>query len=165
MSSCHPSAEKYFGVAALNCNIFSNFGSTEIKNYLMGEPQTYDSDKKIMKASTYQEYFKFMCVDHAIENYNNLKDLPVTDDTKPMITASLALYEFCIQKYQQEYLEIAKLKDGNQPLSKIEGALKNFDSAYLQQFAMKYDAAWSEGIIYANKHGIKVTTVNTHFTP
>ena len=160
-SSCQPSADKYFGTAALNCNTFSNFGSNELKLFLMSPPQTYDFEKKAMKTSTFQEYFKFQCIDNAVEGYNKVKDLPITDETRKMITASLALYDYCIPRYQQEYLAIAKMKDDNKPQAEIETALQKFDNTYSQQFLVKYNAAWDEGMIYAKAHDIKVSTVNT----
>jgi hypothetical protein len=161
MFSCQPSADQYFGTAALNCNTFSRFGSYEIKEFLAGPPQKYNVDKKVMEPSSFQEYFKFRCVDHAIENYEKVKSLPVTDETRSMITASLALYEFCVSKYQNEYMQIAKMKDDHRAEPEIEAALKEFDDTYSEEFAKKYDGAWSEGIIYAKAHGIEVRTVNT----
>lgn len=159
--SCKPSAEQYFGTAALNCNIFSRFGSYEMKEFLAGPSQTYNVDKKIMESSSFEEYFKFRCVNNAIENYNKVKSLPVTDETRSMITASLALYEFCTSKYQNDYLQIAKMKDDNRPQREVDAALKRFDDTYIQEFTKKYDNAWSEGLIYAKAHGIEVKTVNS----
>ena len=114
-----------------------------------------------MEPSSFQEYFKSRCVNNAIENYDKVKSLPVTDETRSMITASLALYEFCISKYQNDYLQIAKMKDDNRPQPEIDDALKRFDDTYIQEFAKKYDGAWSEGLVYAKAHGIEVKTVNS----
>ncbi|MEO6001233.1 MAG: hypothetical protein ABIN89_30555 [Chitinophagaceae bacterium] len=159
--SCKPSADQYFGTAVLNCNTFSRFGSYEIKEFLAGPPQTYNVDKKIMEPSSFQEYFKSWCVDNAIENYDKVKSLPVTDETRSMITASLALYEFCVSKYQKDYMQIAKMKDDNRAQAEIDAALKKVDDTYIKEFAKKYDGAWSEGLVYAKANGIEVNTVNS----
>lgn len=159
--SCKPTAEEYFGKAALNCNTFSRFGSYEIKEFLASPPQTYNADKKAMEPSSFQDYLKFGVVKDAEENYDEVKGLPVTDDTRKMITASLALYEFCISKYQNEYMQIAKMKDEKRPQPEIDAALKRFDEANIQEFAKKYEGAWSEGLAYAKANGIEVQTVNT----
>ena len=159
--SCKPSADEYFGQAALNCNTFARFGSYEIKEFLAGPPQKYNADKKAMESSSFQEYFKDRCLNNAVENYDKVKSLPITDETRSMITASLALYEFCVSKYQTDYMQIAKMKDDNRPQPEIDAALQKFDDTNLQEFAKKYDGAWSEGIVYAKAHGIEVKTVNT----
>jgi hypothetical protein len=125
MFSCKPSADRYFGTAALNCNTFSRFGSYEIKEFLAGPPQTYNIDKKVMEPSSFQEYFRSRCVDNAIEKYEKVKSLPVTDETRSMIKASLALYEFCVSKYQNEYIQIAKMKDDHRTQPEIDAALKS----------------------------------------
>jgi hypothetical protein len=160
MFSCKPSADQYFGTAALNCNTFSRFGSYEIKEFLAGPPQTYNVDKKVMEPSSFQEYFKFRCVDNAIEKYEKVKSLRSPMKPRSMIKASLALYEFCVSKYQNEYIQIAKMKDDHRTQPEIDAALKKFDDTYSEEFARKYDAAWSEGIIYAKAHGIEVHTIN-----
>ena len=114
-----------------------------------------------MEPSSFQEYFKFRCVNNAIENYNKVNSLPFTDETRSMITASLALYEFCISKYRNDYLKIAKMKDDNRPQHEVDAALKRFDDTCIQEFTNKYDSAWSEGLVYAKAHGIEVKTVNS----
>lgn len=151
------SPDKTFGVASLNCNMLYGFASTyELKRDL-GTPQEKLVDEKTMKmapvtrAETVKN--KLTLVE---ENYEKVKSLSSTDDSKEMINASIALYEFVLPVYKKEYAELAALYDGNAAADKIEAATKNITDKYAAKFEELYNTVVKTGMAYADKHGIKV---------
>jgi hypothetical protein len=151
---------QYFEQASLNCNLLYGFAGYELKRDL-SMPQEKLVDEKTMKmvpvtrAETVKE--KLARVE---ENYEKVKSLGSSDDSKEMINASLALYEFVIPVYKKEYAELAAMYDGNAAPDKIEAASKNITDKYAAKFEERYNNVVKTGKAYAEKHGIDVRQVN-----
>jgi uncharacterized protein YcfL len=151
---------QYFEQASLNCNLLYGFAGYELKRDL-SMPQEKLVDEKTMKMApvTRTETVKEKLV-RVEENYEKVKALGSSDDSKEMINASLALYEFVLPVYKKEYVELAALYDGNAEAGKIEAATKNITDKYAAKFEELYNNVVKSGTSYAEKHGIEVRTVN-----
>jgi DNA repair ATPase RecN len=94
------------------------------------------------------------------KNFENLKDLKPTDDSKEMLNASIALYEFVMPVYKNEYQQLANLYDNGEASEKIATAEKNITDRYEAKFLSLYQLVGDAGKQYAAKHGIRVLEVN-----
>jgi hypothetical protein len=162
LTACNnASPEKTFSIASLNCNSLYGFASTYELNRDLATPQEKLMDEKTMKMAlvTRAEMVKDKLA-RVEENYEKVKSLGSSDDSKEMINASLALYEFVIPVYKKEYAELAALYDGNAAPDKIEAASKNITDKYAVEFEERYNNVVKTGKAYAEKHGIDVRQVN-----
>jgi hypothetical protein len=92
-------------------------------------------------------------IEHA---YEKVRELPQTDDTKDILGASLALYEYVLPVYKNEYQQLARLYDAGAPESEIEAFRKHIRDRYKVGFQSHMDALLVAGKSYAAQQGIKV---------
>jgi len=90
------------------------------------------------------------------EQYDNVKSLKITDDSKDIMDASLALYSFVLPVYKTEYTQLAKLYDNNESKDQIETLTKLIHDKYFPRFEEHYKKLIAAGKVYAAKHNIKV---------
>lgn len=140
--NCNPvTPEKYFIISVLNTNMLSGFATNGMLRQ-MGPPSAGEEiNSKI----------KFL-----EENYEKVRDLKETDDTKDMIKASLALYEYVLPVYKTEYVQLAGLVDKGAPEDQIESFDKSVQEKYYSQYKVLYDKLITIGKAYAAKNNIKV---------
>jgi hypothetical protein len=149
------SAEEYFDKAALNANTIANFGSDYFakREYFL---KNTSGDGGVMKSAvTYLEY----SISQAEKHLTDIKGLPPTTETKPMIDASIDLYQFMIESYKTDYMPIAKMIDSQAPKAEIDKALSDLDAKSYNSFAEKQNKLWQIAQKYAKDNGIKLTTL------
>lgn len=157
LTACNAAApEKYFDLAVLNCNMMVGFAGEGLSMEL-DQPslKMVNGDKDHPVPMKRKEV-----IDNKIQffelNLGKLKQLKETDDTKDMLQASVALYDYVLPVCKTEYQQLAKLYD--------EGAAKEEIHSYAQAIHDKYDTGFDElfnkltttGKSYAAKHNIKV---------
>ena len=97
----------------------------------------------------------------AVESsYEKVKGLSSNDETKEMLNAAVALYEFVIPVYKNEYTQLAKLYDDGAPTEQIAALEKTIREKYAARFEELYKALGTAGKAYAAKHNIPVREVN-----
>lgn len=152
--------ENYFVRAVFNINSSSYFGSGELNELITGKENksllVYVDGEFIMQdnATLYVESWKIVEVENKIED---IKELKPTEDTKEMLDRSLKLFNFVLEKYKTDYIDIAKLIDSGVSKSDIDSAIVNFDNATLPEFQKLYDSVIEVGIPYAEANGIDVS--------
>jgi hypothetical protein len=151
--------EEYFDITTLNTNIFFEFGSGDFKRMQQdkngGQLMAFD-DKNTFVAKSYEDHilrFKIPYLQQAIEK---IKDLKPTDETAPMINASLDLFNFVKKKYQTDYLETARLLDQKVSQEEIDKAILKIDTDNAREFTRRYKKLRDLALPYAAKHGIQV---------
>lgn len=151
---------EYFEQAALNCNSLYGFAGYEIKRDLSMVNEKL-VDEKTMKTEPMKraEIVKDKLT-RVEENYQKVKSLGSNAAADEMLKASLALYEFVIPVYKNEYTQLAALYDGNAPAEKTEALTKEISSKYATRFEELYNDVISKGTAYAEKNGIAVRQVN-----
>ena len=103
--------ENYFDRAVLNCNLMHGFAGSGLRRELespsvklseTGNGETIPMKRKevIGNAITSLE-----------ANFEKVKKLKETDDTRDILQASVALYEFVLPVYKTEYQQLARLYD------------------------------------------------------
>lgn len=95
-------------------------------------------------------------IDFAETSLKSIKDLKVTEDNKEIINASVALYEYVIPVYKNEYLQLAELYDTGAPKDKINIISESINNKYSSRYQELYKNLINSGKKYAEKHNIKV---------
>jgi hypothetical protein len=155
LNACHTPPENYFDVAVLNVNMLQGFA---------GEGLNRELESPSVKATGNKDQYATMTRKEAVEakiefvqaNYEKLKKLKETSDTKDILQNSLALHEYILPVYKGEYVQLAKLYD--------EGATKEAIMANTQSIHDKYSSGYEElynkligsGKGYAERNNIKV---------
>lgn len=151
--------DKYFGVTVLNTNMFAGFADNGMLRQLDSPSSKLSGDNdetvSMKRSEVMDSKIEFIEV-----NYEEVKDIKETDDTKEMISASLALYEYVLPVYKTEYMQLAKLYDTDAPAEKIELLSTAIHDKYSSGYKERYDRLIRAGKLYAEKHGIKVNWGN-----
>ena len=155
LSCSKPSPENYFDRAVLNSNLIARFGEEELSEFVKRPAQAYNPGTKQMEKSTYVEAFQGN-IDRVKDFQKKMLKLPVTDETSNMITASKKFYEFVLDKYENDYVRILKMKDDGRNMAAVQKAIREFDQKYKAEFIQLQGTLIQHGLEYATKHGIKV---------
>lgn len=147
--------EKTFGIAVLNSNALSGFAN----NGMLRQIET--PSEKLVEGSSETVPMKSReivnsKIDFAETSLKSIKDLKVTEDNKEIINASVALYEYVIPVYKNEYLQLAELYDTGAPKDKINIISESINNKYSSRYQELYKNLINSGKKYAEKHNIKV---------
>lgn len=153
-SSCNliHSPEEYFDKSALNTNAISRFGGSYFytyQKYIKGSAGTGSFN-------TCEKYLKNYSIAFAVRDLEKVKGLYPNTETKPMIEASIDLYNYVLQSYQTDHLEIARMIDRKAPAETINEAIKALDDKSYAGFSEKYDKLWTLAKTYAKNNDIEV---------
>jgi hypothetical protein len=157
LASCGTATpQTYFEVAVLNCNLMHGFAGSGLARELespsvklsdTGNGATVPMkrkeiiDGKIQSLETYLE---------------RVKSLKQTDDTREMLEASVALYEYVLPVYKNEYQDLAKLYDEGAARERIDSLVSSIETKYRGGFATRFDRLTAAGKPYAERHHINV---------
>ena len=144
--------EQYFDRAALNTNTISRFGGdyfNTYQKYIKGGGNTADFN-------TCEKYLNNYSIAFAAHSLKKVESLTPTDETKPMIDASIDLYNFVLKSYRTDHLEIARMIDQEAPTETIEAAINKLNAKSYGTFAFKYDKLWKIAEQYAKDNGIEL---------
>ncbi len=150
------SPENTFGIAILNCNLIYGFANTGMDREL--ESPSVKLDKNSKEGFTTMK--RKEVVDSKIEfietNLGKLKGLKETDDNRDMLQASLALYNYVLPVYKNEYVQLAKLYDESADPQEIANFAQSIHDKHYPQYEMLFEKLTAAGKPYAEKHNIKV---------
>lgn len=160
-SSCSSATpEEYFSIATLNSNLLYGFAGDGMQSELKN-PSVKLIDEKTMatapmkRAEVVKDKLQFV-----ESSYKKVKGLGSNKEADEMIKASLALYEFVLPVYKNEYTQLAVLYDEAVTAEKIATMEKNISDKYATKFNALYNELHTAGMAYATKHGMKVREVN-----
>jgi len=156
ITSCtNPPPEKYFDIAVLNTNLLSGFAGNGFSRSLESPSGKLaeGSDTPVPMTRSEEINFRLNTIE---ENYNKVKNLKETSETKEMIQASKALYEYVLPVLKKEYVSLAKLYDNNSPKETIAVAARELEERYKANYTSLYEKLIVAGKQYAEKHHIKV---------
>jgi len=148
--------ENYFDRAVLSCNMMAGFANDQFHRELE-QPSaklkegTKDQTEPMKRKEVIDNQIQFV-----EENYAKLKDLKETDDTKDILKTSVALYEYTLPVYKNEYTQLAKLYDDGAPAQQIETLTQSILDKYAAGFEERYNAVISAGKPFAARHHINV---------
>lgn len=156
LTSCTTATpEKYFEVAVLNSNMLVGFAGDgqlrELEASSMKMGKTKDEFAPMQRKEVVSSKISFV-----EETLKKVKSLQETADTKDIRQASLALYEFVLPVYKNEYMNVANLYDAGASKEKIQTAVQAINAAYIAKFDALYNKLIGSGKLYAAKHSINV---------
>ncbi len=150
------SPEHTFNTAVLSCNTIYDFANEGLLRQLESPSvKMINGDKDKFAPMKRKEVIEDK-IQMITDNHNKLKQLKETADSKEVIGASRALYDYVLPVYKKEYMELARLYD--------EGAAKESIALYAQAiqdksypgFASLFDKMTAAGKAHAKKHNINV---------
>lgn len=164
LSSCTANPENYFDIAVLNVNMMTQFASES------GDRELQSPSVKLKEGTTSEtvQMTRKEVVENKIayieENYKKLQGLKETEETKNLLKASLALYEYVLPVYKKEYVQLADMYDKGEPQEKISAMEKSMHDNYYARFDALSNTLFAEGKSYATKNNIPVNW-DVHTSP
>ncbi len=148
--------ENYFDQAILNTNLMHGFAGSGLRRQFESPSvklsQTGNGGAVPMKRKE--------VIDNDITsletNFTKVKKLKETDDTRDILQASIALYEYVLPVYKTEYQQLARLYDEGASREQIDSLAQSIETKYRPGFATLSDRLTAAGKPYAARHGIKV---------
>jgi hypothetical protein len=159
--SCgNPPPDQLFARVVLNTNLLFGFAGAGMQREL-ASPSVKLVDEKTMATAPMKRTEVVTTKLETVEaNFEKVKAIGSNEETKDMLTATIALYEFVIPVYQNEYAQLAKLYDEGAPAEQIAALEKTIQEKYGARFEELYNAVGATGKVYAAKHNIPVKEVN-----
>lgn len=90
------------------------------------------------------------------ESLGKVRRLRQTDDNRDIVLASIALHEFVLPVYRNDYQRLADLYDKGAQQSEISQLSAVITAKHGPRFKELSDALTTAGKAYASRHGIKV---------
>jgi hypothetical protein len=155
--SCNTATpERYFDLAVLNANMIngiSNDGSMSDLVYPSAKlvEGTKDQSVPMKRKEMLDQKVQFLD-----ENLGKLKKLKETADTKEMVQTSIALNEYVLAIYKNEYRQMAALYDEGAEKEKIQALGLAIHDKYYPRYEQLFNKLISIGKSYAAKHKIEV---------
>lgn len=142
--------ENYFDRAVLNTNLINDFASDQATRMLTDYSAASENAKAQNMSAVKWNEMKVASVEKALKDVKGLKE---TDETREMLQTSVALFEYVLPVYKNEYVELAKLSDKGEDITSKAQELNN---KYGEQFETLLAKLSAIGKKYADDHGIKV---------
>ena len=135
LASCEqPTPHDYFARAVLNCNLIHGFAGKGMQSEL-DSPSVKLTDAKTGASAPMKRKEviddKIAFIEQSLEKVRKLRQ---TDDTKDIVQASIALHEYVLPVYRNEYLQLAKLYDDGAPKAQIETLASAIAAKYRPRF-------------------------------
>lgn len=157
VSSCEsPTPNDYFGRTVLNLNFFRGFADGMMEGQLK-QPSMKLSDGAgsevvpMTRKEVVDDKIQF-----AEDSFGKVKRLKETDETRALIRASKAVYEYIIPVYRGEYQELARLYDTEAPQAEIDALSQSIREKYGAGYQQRMDAVLAAAKPYAEKNGLRV---------
>ncbi len=156
LSSCSEPPRTCFDRAVLNCNMFHDFASRGMDRQLESPTVKLTDAKTGATAPMTRKEVVDGKLAFIEQSFAKVQKLHQNDDNREMVQASLALYEFVLPVYRDDYQRLAKLYDEGAPKQAIAQLSATIAAKYGPQFAALSDRLTAAGKAYATRHDIKV---------
>ena len=157
LTACTSSSpQDTFNTAVLSVNTIHDFATEGLLRQLES-PSVHmvNGDKDKVEQMKRKEVIEDKI--QVVKDYHNkVKQLKETEDSKEMIGASRALYDYVLPVYEKEYRELARLYDEGAAKESIDSYAQGIQDKYYQGFANLFDKVTAAGKVYAKKHDINV---------
>jgi hypothetical protein len=152
--------EEYFDRTALNANLLVGFGTQDFNMFRQSKLASLpvvENNKTKIGADSYTAYIEKMKLYTLNQQIEKIQALKPTAETKPMIDASLSLFDFVKQKYTTDYTAITRLMDEKAADTTIDKAIAAMEEKNMPELDARFKKLMDIALPYAKKHGIKVT--------
>jgi hypothetical protein len=157
ITSCNePSPESYFSIAVLNCNSVHGFAAHGLQRELENPSMKMTGGDQ----NNFSPMKRKEILDNKIQNIDAnlacLKQLKETTETRELISASKALYEYVLPVYENEYRELVRLYDDEASAESISSYAQLIHHRYYAGYVELIDKLVDAGKPFAEKHHIDV---------
>lgn len=157
LASCEDaSPQTCFDRAVLNCNMISDCASKGLLRQLES-PSVKLTDAKTGASAPMKRREviddKIAFIEQSLAKVRKLRQ---TDDTRDIVQASIALHEYVLPVYRNEYQQLAKLFDDGAAKAEINALASAISTKYGPGVAALFDRLTTAGKAYAARHDIKV---------
>ncbi|MCD9855984.1 hypothetical protein LUD75_14755 [Epilithonimonas sp. JDS] len=155
--SCAEPAERFFGTAILNTNAIGDFATPTLAKHINDEttefPDIPSSKKKGDEAGKLvQNNILYM-----EKSLSDIKALNAnSEDRKAIKEKSIALYEFVIPVYKNEYTNYAKLCDTKADQARKDELAYSIEQKYGAKFEKMYTELMEIGKVFAAENKLDV---------
>lgn len=157
LQSCSEDPDKFFGVAVLNTNTISDFGTPNLANHINDETKEFADIPSSKKKGDEGVQYVARNLSYMEKSLKDIKALSESGDQRKEIKAqSIALYEYVIPVYKNEYTAYAKLCDTKAPQEQKDEIIKSIAQKYNAEFERKYGQLLESGKTFADKNGLNV---------
>jgi len=157
LASCNNATpENYFDEAVLNTNMMMGFASDGFERQLERPSVKLVEGTKDQTAPMKRKEVVDNQIHYLDESFAKVKNLKETAETKKMLQASIAVYEYVLPVFKNEYVQLAKLYDDGASKEQIASLSKSIQDKYFPGFKERIDSLIAAGKIYAAEHQIKV---------
>lgn len=157
LQSCAEPADKFFATAVLNTNTISDFATPILAKHISDETLEFPDIPSSKKKG--DEAVKFV-QNNIMYMEKSLKDIKAlnanSDDRKAIKEKSVALYEFVLPVYKNEYTNYAKLCDSKADDSQKEAVAIAIEQKYGATFEKMYTDLMENGKIFATENNLNV---------
>ncbi|SEM59562.1 hypothetical protein SAMN04488505_105139 [Chitinophaga rupis] len=158
LAACNTATpENYFDRAVLNTNLFNDFASDHFTNMLVAYTVKHEGVQQQNITATKVVENDVLSIEKAL---HDVKALPETDETKEMLQTSIALHEYVLPVYKNEYMALAKLCDNGASKEEIAAKGQEINSKYAKRFEEQSEKLMNLGKAYAKAHNINVNWGN-----
>ncbi|MEO5592980.1 MAG: hypothetical protein ABIR15_14280 [Chitinophagaceae bacterium] len=148
--------ENYFDQAVLNSNMMMGFANDGLQRQLDQPSVKLVEGTKDQSAPMKRKEIIDNQIQYLDESFVKVKNLKETDDSRDILKASIALYEYVLPVYKNDYIQLAKLYDDNAPKEQITALSKSIRDKYFTGFEERLNALTNAGKPYAERHKIPV---------
>ncbi|MEN5195697.1 hypothetical protein [Sphingobacterium faecium] len=157
LQSCSEPADKFFGVAILNTNMITDFGTPAFTKQLHDHSVEYPdipSSKKNGNEAAEVVKNKVLYLEKVLKD---LEALSANDDGRKEIKEqAIALYEFVLPVYKNEYTAYAKLCDAHAPQEQKEEISTAIEQKYSAEFEKRITSLLALGKEFATENNLNV---------
>ena len=157
LQSCSEPANDFFGVAVLNTNTITDFGTPILAKHIDAETTEFPdipSSKKKGDEAVKNVQSKILYMEKVL---NDINALSANDDSRKVIKEqAIALYEFVIPVYKNEYTAYAKLCDAKAPQAEKDEIIASIEQKYSARFEALYTALLTNGKAFAEANQLNV---------
>jgi hypothetical protein len=156
-----PDPAKYVTTAFINANLLFGFASDGLNQELAQPAQMLeDADKQTFRNLKRTEVLEYK-ITNASDALKKIEALPDDADARPMVQASVQLFQLVLAGYRNEYTQLAKLYDAGAATESIQAMEKQIQARYAAEYQRLAAALEKEGMHYAQEHQVPVQSVNS----
>jgi hypothetical protein len=154
LTACNTTTpENYFDQAVLNTNMLSSFASDRLTQEIVSYSAQSEAAKAQNMSAVKSLEMKVQFIENALKKIKALKE---TDDTREMLKASIAVHEYVLPVFKNEYMDLAKQSDNGVLKEEIARQAEVIANKYGPQYDVLMNKLTDIGKVYAQKHGIQV---------
>lgn len=156
LPSCGDSPKTCFDRAVLNCNMIHDFAGKGMEQQLASPSVKLTGAKPGETAPMTRKEVVDDKIAFVQQSLAKVRQLRQTDDNRDIVQASIALHEYVLPVYRDDYQRLARLYDNGAPPAEIGQLASAIATKHRAPFQTLSDRLTTAGKAYASRHDIKV---------